>query len=38
MWFTQNLLLGSERDLDDIISAILKTRKNAGKIHQQLKG
>src|SRR5690606_33560578 len=28
MWFTQNLLLGEERDLDHIIAAIRKIQKN----------
>ena len=30
VWLTQNLLLGSEDDMDDIVRAIAKIQKNAG--------
>lgn len=36
MWFTQNLLLGDRRDLDTIVSAILKIQANAGEIRRHL--
>ncbi|MDR0714008.1 MAG: DegT/DnrJ/EryC1/StrS family aminotransferase [Bacteroidales bacterium] len=32
VWFTQNMLLGSRKDMDDIASAIDRIRKNADKI------
>ena len=33
-WITQNTLLGNERDLQDIRSAVIKLRDNAGKLRQ----
>jgi perosamine synthetase len=32
VWFTQNMLLGTKSDMDDIASAIQKIHKNAEKI------
>lgn len=32
VWFTQNMLLGDMKDMHDIVSAIEKIHKNAGKI------
>jgi dTDP-4-amino-4,6-dideoxygalactose transaminase len=32
VWFTQNILLGSKSDMDDIVNAIKRIHKNAGKI------
>ncbi len=32
VWFTQNILLGSKSDMDDIANAIKRIHKNAGKI------
>ena len=34
VWFTQNLLLGSRRDMNDIANAILKTYENREKLAQ----
>lgn len=36
VWLGQNMLLGSKSDLDDIVAAIEKVRKNAGKIKSQI--
>jgi dTDP-4-amino-4,6-dideoxygalactose transaminase len=38
VWFTQNLLLGEKSDMDLIAGAILKIRKNAGRIYKEAKG
>lgn len=38
LWFTQNMLLGEQSDMDDIANAIIKIQKNADKIKQQVKG
>jgi dTDP-4-amino-4,6-dideoxygalactose transaminase len=38
VWLGQNMLLGTRSDLDEIIMAIDKVRKNAGKIKSQIKG
>jgi dTDP-4-amino-4,6-dideoxygalactose transaminase len=32
VWFSQNMLLGTKADMDDIVEAILKVKKNAGEI------
>jgi len=32
VWFTQNLLLGTKSDMDDIATAIAKIHKNAGQL------
>jgi dTDP-4-amino-4,6-dideoxygalactose transaminase len=37
VWLGQNMLLGSRSDLDEIVMAIDKVRKNAGKIKSQVK-
>lgn len=37
VWFTQNLLLGSRQDMDDIAGAIEKVHKNAGSIKKGMK-
>ena len=34
VWFGQNMLLGSRRDIDDIANAILKTYENREKLAQ----
>ena len=36
VWFTQNILLGSKSDMDDIVNAIKRIHKNAGKIKSAL--
>ena len=38
LWFMQNMLLGSRSDMDDIVNAIEKIRKNAGVIKRQARG
>jgi hypothetical protein len=32
VWFQQHMLLGDNSDMDDIVNAIIKIRRNAGKI------
>jgi len=32
IWFTQNILLGTEQDMDDIVSAITKIKENAEEL------
>jgi dTDP-4-amino-4,6-dideoxygalactose transaminase len=32
IWFNQNQFLGTEADMDDIVSAIIKIRDNASKV------
>lgn len=34
VWFTQNMLLGSKSDMGDIVMAVEKIQKNAGKINK----
>ncbi len=36
IWLGQNMLLGTKSDMDDIVMAIDKVRKNAGKIKSQM--
>lgn len=36
VWFTQNILLGSKSDMDDIVNAIKRIHRNAGKIKNTL--
>lgn len=36
VWLGQNMLLGSKSDIDDIVTAIDKVRKNAAKIKMQI--
>ena len=36
VWFTQNMLLGSKTDMDQIAEAIMKIQKNASEINKQL--
>lgn len=38
VWFTQNMLLGGRSDMDDIVNAMEKIRRNAGIIKRQAKG
>ena len=33
IWFTQNILLGTEQDMDDIVSAITKIKENAEELN-----
>lgn len=35
VWFTQNMLLGSKTDMDQIAEAIMKIQKNAAEINRQ---
>lgn len=36
VWFTQNMLLGSKTDMDQIAEAIMKIQKNAAEINKQM--
>lgn len=36
VWFTQNMLLGSKTDMDQIAEAITKIQKNAAEINKQM--
>jgi hypothetical protein len=36
VWLGQNMLLGTKSDLDDIVMAVDKVRKNAGKIKSRM--
>ncbi len=36
VWFTQNMLLGSKTDMEQIAEAIIKIQKNAAEINKQL--
>lgn len=36
IWFTQNMLLGTRQDMDDIADAVLKVKENAGELVRAL--
>lgn len=38
VWFTQNMLLGTKSDMDDIATAIAKIYKNSGQLSKAAKG